>query len=41
MNQNFNKYILSKIDKNSFFLGFMKAYNVPILPNKIENIYMA
>ena len=35
----FNKYVLSKIDKNSFYLGFMKAYNVPILPKKIENIY--
>ena len=40
MNINFfNKYVLSKIDKNSFYLGFMKAYNVPILPKKIENIY--
>ena len=35
----FNKYVLSKIDKNSFYLGFMKAYSVPILPKKIENIY--
>ena len=35
MNINFfNKYVLSKIDKNSFYLGFMKAYNVPILPKK-------
>lgn len=35
----FNKYILPKIDKNSFYLGFMRAYNVPMLPKKIEVIY--
>nr|YP_010697893.1 hypothetical protein P1Q19_mgp05 [Fuscoporia viticola]WCF76854.1 hypothetical protein [Fuscoporia viticola] len=35
----FNQYILSKIDKNSFYLGFMKAYHVPVLPKKIDLIY--
>lgn len=39
MNNFFNKYVLSKIDKNSFYLGFMRAYNVPMLPKKIENMY--
>lgn len=39
INKIFNRYILSKIDKISFYLGFMKAYNVPILPKKIESVY--
>ena len=39
MVKNFNKCILPKISKNSFYLGFMGAYNVPMLPKKIEVIY--
>jgi hypothetical protein len=36
--------MMMKIKKNSFFLGLSKAYNIPLLPNIVQdflsNIYV-
>ncbi len=35
----FNTWFQLKWGKNSFYLGFMRAYNIPTLPAKVELIY--
>lgn len=39
MKSNFTNFLLSKIDKNSIYLGIQKGYNIGILPENLYKIY--